>query len=215
METEWPTRLLVHFDWQGWALWGGVTFTQRVAVFCLNICGNQKPLFRQGKSNLRLHKSAIVTVLHHSDTHIRFLRTSCFLLIRKRQNHYGKMFCIFNTSANHFLSFSPFILRTQSHLLPKAWAWNLSTLCFNLHFPSALCLSERILCIFSGSQAGVLADKDFSESIQSILTSLWTTEPGLMSVVWGVTTWYSCAPCRALASDTNQIIGLESLLLRH
>lgn len=61
IETEWPTRLLVHFDWQGWALWGGVTFTQRVAVFCLNICGIQKPLFRQGKSNCRLHESAIVT----------------------------------------------------------------------------------------------------------------------------------------------------------
>lgn len=40
----------------------------------------------------------------------------------------------------------------------------------------------------SGLQAGVLADKDFSKSIQSILTSLGTTEPGLMSVVWGVTT---------------------------
>lgn len=80
-------------------------------------------------------------------THIWFLQTSCFVLIRERQNHYGKMFCIFSSSANHFLSFSPFILWMQNHLLPKAWAWNLSILCvFIFTFPM-LYAYWRKLCV--------------------------------------------------------------------
>lgn len=43
--TGWPTRLLVHFDWERWAL-GGRVLAQRVAVFCLNICRIQNPLWK-------------------------------------------------------------------------------------------------------------------------------------------------------------------------